>query len=141
MEKENKIRSPDLKSFLDHFESNKQFTVENIQGLISDTDETTALRILARFTETLNEIKNTFDKAFISNEFSDVWMYCHKVSSSAELLGFIDFTEKAKQLGIDVKNPLLKIEQKRQNVKAFSKEAENLRAKILSSFLGIKHYR
>jgi HPt (histidine-containing phosphotransfer) domain-containing protein len=125
IDKEKKIRSSDLKSFIDQFENNKQFTVENIEGLISDTDETTALRILARFTETLSEIKNTFDKALISNEFSEVWMYCHKVSSSAELLGFIDFTEKAKQLGIEVKNPLLDVEQKQKNVKTFSEDAEN----------------
>lgn len=136
----NQIKSSDLKTFLKNFLRDSDFNSDNFMNLVSDTDENTALRILARFTESLNDIKNIFNQSLTTHDFEPVWMSCHKVSSSAELLGFIDFSNEARRLGLIIKDVNSDKEYILLNVKNLSLNAELLRAKILEACSYIKHY-
>lgn len=141
MNNEKQLKSLDLRSFLKDFEGNVSFTIVNFLTLITDTDETSALIILARFSETLSEIKQTLHQALNNDDFGAAWEYCHKVSSYAELLGFISFSNKAKQLGLDIKNVSLENEKKSMSMQQLIDESQNLRNKIEASCQRIKHYR
>lgn len=134
-------RPSDLQLFLNGFNGDSQLTQESIQTLVSDTDETTALRILARFTETLDEIKKVFELSTQTEQMDPVWMLCHKVSSSAELLGFVDFSNKARQLGKEIKDSNISTASKIANIKVFTSQAEAIANKIRSSCQRLKHYR
>lgn len=134
------IKSRDVQAFLREFIGESEFTNDNFMSLVLETDETTALRILARFSETLNELKDHLELT-LHHDVETIWMFCHKISSSAELLGFVDFSNKAKIVGTNIKDVSLDMKQKTYLIQIFSIEAENLRIKILSSCPEIKYYR
>lgn len=131
----------DLQLLLNGFNGDSQLTQESILTLVSETDETTALRIIARFVETLDEIKKVFELSALSEKWDPVWMLCHKVSSSAELLGFMDFSHNARLLGKEIKDSQLPINGKIESSKAFALKAEAIALKIRTHCQRLKHYR
>ncbi len=134
-------QTSDLQLFLNGFKNDPCLVQDNIQTLVGDTDETTALRILARFVETLDEIKKVFETSVKAAQFESVWMLCHKVSSSSELLGFVDFSNHARRLEKEIKDAKVISKTKAESSLVFASEAEALAAKIRSCCLRLTHYR
>lgn len=107
--------------------------------LIEDTGPVVALRILARFEvgvqESLAAIKNG-----ITQENSDsIWQACHKMTGSAELIGFKEFGAKSRKLNRDVK-ALPDIQAHLDELTHYLHEGEALLVHIQESFPQFKNY-
>ncbi len=118
---------------LPHFDS-AAFT-----QLIEDTGPVVALRILARFEvgvqESLAAIKNG-----MTQENSDlIWQACHKMTGSAELIGFKEFGAQSRKLNRDVK-ALPDIQTHLDELTHYLHEGKMLLAHIQESFPQFKKY-
>ena len=92
-----------LKLFIQNLDPDIEFDENKIQELCSDTDEQTVLKILARFHETLVESTEKMQGAIESVDSEVIWKIAHKISGSAELLGFTDYGQEARKLSHDLK--------------------------------------
>ncbi len=92
-----------LKSFIKNLDPDIEFDEEKIQELCSDTDEETVLKILARFHETLVDSIEKMQLAVESVDSEVIWKVAHKISGSAELLGFKVYGQEARKLSHDLK--------------------------------------
>ncbi len=92
-----------LKLFIQNLDADIEFDQEKIQELCSDTDELTVLKILARFHETLVDGLEKMQAAIESVDSVVIWKTAHKISGSAELLGFTDYGQEARKLSHDLK--------------------------------------
>lgn len=130
----------DLQLFLNGFENDPHFNKESIIKLAAEMSEVTALRVLARFIQTLGEIKRPFENALATESFDSVWMFCHKISSSAELLGFINFANHARKVEIEIRDENIETADKLASTQLFLTDSEKLRPKIIASNDQIKNY-
>ncbi|MBO9666047.1 MAG: Hpt domain-containing protein [Bdellovibrio sp.] len=92
-----------LKDVIHRLQTTPGFDVYAINHLIEDTGANTVLRILARFSVSLEESLPGFDKGGTESQTS-VWKSAHKLAGSAEMLGFKDFGQKSKHLSSVLKN-------------------------------------
>lgn len=92
-----------LKLFIENLDPDVEFDRHKIQELFSDTDEETVLKILARFHETLVDSIEKIQSAIESIDIEVIWKTTHKISGSAELLGFMEYGQEARKLSHDLK--------------------------------------
>lgn len=78
--------------------SAQEFNQEKLRQLCEDTDSETVFKILSRFNETLKESLALLEEAISNNRQETIWKVAHKISGSAELLGFVEFGIRARNL-------------------------------------------
>lgn len=106
MDTEHIFKTGDLKSFWYGFKDSSDFDQESFFQLFQDTNEDTALRILARFNVNLDESLQKISAAMVTEDCEAIWKACHKLAGSSELLGFKKFGILARELSVQVRaNP------------------------------------
>ncbi|AZZ36650.1 hypothetical protein CIK05_07560 [Bdellovibrio sp. qaytius] len=85
------------------FKKVKDFDPSGLMQLKEDTDETVAIKILARFFITLEESLNHVATSLNSGELAEVSKGSHKIAGSADLVGFSSFAQKSRKISRDVK--------------------------------------
>ncbi len=91
-----------LKLFIENLDPDVEFDRDKIQELCSDTDAETVLKILARFHQTLIDSIEKIQSATEIVDTEVVWKTAHKISGSAELLGFVEYGQEARKLSHDL---------------------------------------
>jgi len=135
-----RISNHDLKLFWATFEKSGDFDQNSFLQLFNDTNDETVMKILARFHETLTTSESQIELAIEPNDVETVWKACHKVSGSAEMLGFRGYGNVARELSKQLRaNPELASHS--SDIDEFLQLTHDLRRKItlscpnLSSFL------
>lgn len=85
------------------FKKVKDFDPSGLVQLKEDTDESVAIKILARFFITLEESLNHVATSLNSGELAEVSKGSHKIAGSADLVGFAVFAQKSRKISRDVK--------------------------------------
>lgn len=85
------------------FKKIKDFDASGLLQLKEDTDETVAIKILARFFITLEESLNHVAVSLNNGELAEVSKGSHKIAGSADLVGFSIFAQKSRKISRDVK--------------------------------------
>ncbi len=107
--------------------------------LIEDTGTLVVLRILARFEVGIKEGLRSIQEGIEQENCDPIWQACHKLTGSAELIGFKDFGAKSRRLNSDVK-ALPDVSTHLEDLKLFLKEGKDLSDKIATSFPQLKKY-
>ncbi len=74
------------------------FNFEGLAALVEDTNDETALKIIARFRTTLEAGLRELDAAVASRSGEVFWKVAHRFAGTAELIGFEDFGRGSKEL-------------------------------------------
>lgn len=85
------------------FKKIKDFDASGLLQLKEDTDETVAIKILARFFITLEESLNHVAVSLNNGELAEVSKGSHKIAGSADLVGFSIFAQKSRKISRDLK--------------------------------------
>ncbi|MFN3454338.1 MAG: hypothetical protein ACK41T_05205 [Pseudobdellovibrio sp.] len=132
----------DLKTFDGVSDSLKDYTsfeADCLQQLKDDTDETVALKILARFYVTLEESLNLLVSDLKDNHYEGIGKSSHKIAGSADLVGFKDYAKKSRKLSHEVKDSS-KREKLHQEVAMYLKEGKEILEVIKKSFPALQKY-
>lgn len=92
-----------FQEILTKFKTVKNFDPHGLMQLKEDTDETVALKILARFFITLEESLAHVATSLNSGELIEVSKGSHKIAGSADLVGFASFARRSRKISRDVK--------------------------------------
>jgi len=107
--------------------------------LIEDTGPHVALRILARFELGVQECITAIQNGIAQENSDAIWQACHKITGSAELIGFKKFGDKSRKLNRDVK-VLPDIQTHLEELTQYLREGEILADHIKISFPQFKDY-
>lgn len=135
---QNKYNSK-LKSFIENLDPDVEFEQDKIQELCSDTDEETVLKILARFHETLVDSIEKIQSAIEIADLEMIWKTAHKISGSAELLGFVVYGQEARDLSHDLRAHT-DFSQNGQRINNFLNRTKILKLKIMKSMPALNDF-
>jgi HPt (histidine-containing phosphotransfer) domain-containing protein len=107
--------------------------------LLEDTTASTVLRILARFSVSLNEAIPALERGSNSGESEVVWKAAHKLAGSAEMLGFKDFGKRSKDLSWQLKQ-VDHIGDSGEEVSIYIAQARQLSLHLANAFPNLKNY-
>lgn len=107
--------------------------------LIEDTGPVVVLRILARFEVGIQESIHAIQTGIAQENSDTIWQACHKMTGSAELIGFKDFGAKSRKLNRDVK-ALPDIQAHLEDLTHYLHDGEVLAGHIKESFPHFKNY-
>lgn len=107
--------------------------------LIEDTGPIVVLRILARFEMGIQESITAIQNGIAQENSDSIWQACHKMTGSAELIGFKDFGAKSRKLNRDVK-ALPDIQAHLDELTHYLRDGEELAEHIKHSFPQFKNY-
>jgi HPt (histidine-containing phosphotransfer) domain-containing protein len=107
--------------------------------LIEDTGPVVAMRILARFEVGAQESLAAIQKGIAQENSDSIWQACHKLTGSAELIGFKEFGAKSRRLNRDMK-ALPDIQTHLEELTHYLRDGEALLAHIQESFPQFKDY-
>lgn len=93
----------ELKQVVEHLKGLPGFDSYALNHLLEDTASNTVLRILARFSVTLEESLPLLEKGPEIEDSTLIWKAAHKIAGSAEMLGFKEFGQKSKRLSSNLK--------------------------------------
>ena len=96
-------RTMEFQDILVKFKQVKNFDPDGLLQLKEDTDESVAIKILARFFITLEESLNLVAASLKNGELNEIFKGSHKIAGSADLVGFSSFAKKSRQISSDVK--------------------------------------
>ncbi|MFM6927703.1 MAG: Hpt domain-containing protein [Bdellovibrio sp.] len=88
----------ELNQVVEHLKGLPGFDTYALHHLLEDTAANTVLRILARFSVTLEESLFLLEKGAEIEDQTLIWKAAHKIAGSAEMLGFKEFGQKSKRL-------------------------------------------
>ncbi len=112
--------------FWQFFKKNEGFEPDFFLQLVEDTGEETTLKIIARFTETLKEAEIQVMHGRMADDPEAIWRAAHKISGSANLIGFKQLGVFARDLSHQIKaNP---------DLSSYSTEIDSL-LKIIQSLI------
>jgi HPt (histidine-containing phosphotransfer) domain-containing protein len=80
------------------------FDLKIFERLREDTDENVALRILTRFTVTLNECLQEIKSCQNDSDPERIWKALHKIAGSAELIGLSKLGQESRHLSYLIRN-------------------------------------
>lgn len=135
---QNKYNSK-LKLFIENLDSDVELDREKIYELCSDTDEETVLKILARFHETLVDSIEKIQSAIDIADIEVIWKTAHKISGSAELLGFVEYGQEVRQLS-HVLRAHTDFSQNSQRINNFLNRTKILKLKIMKSMPALNDF-
>lgn len=93
----------EFQDILVKFKQVKNFDPNGLVQLKEDTDESVAIKILARFFITLEESLNLVASSLNNGELDEIYKGSHKIAGSADLVGFSRYAQKSRQISRDVK--------------------------------------
>ena len=93
----------ELKQVVEQLKGLPGFDSYALNHLLEDTAANTVLRILARFSVTLEESLPLFEKGAEIEDSTLIWKAAHKLAGSAEMLGFKEFGQKSKRFSSHLK--------------------------------------
>ena len=128
-----------LKLFIENLDPDVEFDHDKIQELYADTDEETVLKILARFHETLVDSIAKLQIAIDSADIETIWKVSHKISGSAELLGFVEYGQEARKLSHDLRSNT-DFSQNRTRANDFLNRTKILKLKIMKSIPALNDF-
>lgn len=109
------------------------------QHLLEDTAPVVVLKILARFNVSLRDAMSVIQDGVAKNETAEIWKACHKLTGSAELLGFKEFGQRSRRLDLELKT-MPQMDLHTQEIHEYLQQAEALSQRISTSFPQIKNY-
>lgn len=107
--------------------------------LVEETDQEVALKILARFWVTLQESMELIHEGIRQDNGELIWKACHKVTGSAELVGFHKFGMQSRSLNATLK-AMNAPDAHIGEINEYLKTGEQIVRMIESSFSDIKLY-
>ncbi len=134
------IKSIELQNFLISNLASQGFRPEIFLKLIEDTDENTGLRILARFNETVIETEALVKNAIQEKDRKTIWSVCHKIGSTAQLLGFVTLAKVSKKIGAEIKEGDFEGVDLSQQLKHLLSALEEIQYRIKKCCPSIKNY-
>lgn len=111
-----------LDSFLKAFANDERFSPVNVEHLVRDTSAEVALKIINQFRITLENSINKIDEHLPGSNQEEIVRTCHKLASSAELVGFMKLGEdcravmKGAKTGENVSPTVLKIRSRAEEI-------------------------
>ena len=133
------VIDPNLRAFSEHFASGPGYERDILSNLLEDTNEDTVLRILAHFNENLKEGCQKINEATSAENCETVWKTAHKIAGSAELLGFRDYANRARELSRLVRaNPVF--DSHIEEITKFLKSTTELTAEISATCPGLNSF-
>lgn len=122
-----------LQIFLESFGSKDLFDSSIFSNLLEDTNEETVVRILAHFSENLRDAELKIRESLNQEDCEEVWKVAHKVSGSAELLGFKMYADKSRELSRQIRaNPVFTAHE--TQVQDYLEQTSVLLQEIMSAF-------
>ena len=115
------------------------FDSQAFNNLLSDTSQAVTLRILARFQVSIEDAIKTIEKGLNENTSEEIWKACHKLTGSADLLGFKSFGEHSRTLDVKLKNTNA-LAESRTDVVKFIEAARAVSFAISASSPQLKNY-
>lgn len=115
------------------------FDKEAFLRLTEDTDQTVILKILARFWVTLRESLDQIEEGLKEDKGEIIARACHKVSGSAELVGFKQYGNQSRSLNMSLKtmtDPQIHVGE----IQSYVEEGRSLLQHIESVFPNLKSY-
>lgn len=110
-----------------------------LDRLVEDTDQEVALKILARFWVTLQESMELIHEGVRQDNGELIWKACHKVTGSAELVGFKKFGAQSRSLNATLK-AMNEPDAHLPEINDYLKMGEQIVTTIESGFANIKQY-
>lgn len=92
------IQNIKLKQFLIHFFQRTDFDKTLFLELCADTDEKTAIKMLAHFNENLKDCVEKLSQSLIEKNADMAIKAIHKITGSSELLGFKFYADRSREL-------------------------------------------
>ncbi len=93
-----KLQNDELRVFLIHFKTLKEFNYEVFLNLYQDTNEDTVMRMLAHFEQNLRATEDQLKLGISESEAERVWKAAHKMAGTSELLGFTVYAKSSRNL-------------------------------------------
>lgn len=130
-----------FQDILKKFKSVKDFDPKGLMQLKEDTDETVALKILARFFVTLEDSLNHVATSLNSGELIEVSKGSHKIAGSADLVGFSTFASRSRKISRDVKGtPEMSSADLHHEVVDYLKDGKTMLGQMKQNFPDYKTY-
>jgi HPt (histidine-containing phosphotransfer) domain-containing protein len=129
----------DLDNFLTAMGARPEFTSASFQQLIEDTSEDVAIRMLARFHQTLGESISFIRDGLAKHHCETIWRASHKVAGTAELLGLRELGKASKSLTQSLR-ALTEIEAHTDEIRNYLKSCEDIHNAILQSCPNLSYY-
>ncbi|WP_413580393.1 Hpt domain-containing protein [Bdellovibrio sp. HCB288] len=129
----------DLVGVSRQLKSLRGFDSHAFNHLLEDTTPNTVLRILARFSVSLNECIPVLEQGATTGDAEAVWKAAHKLAGSAEMLGFKDFGRNSKELSWQLKQSA-HIGASQEEVNFYLMQARELAKHLTDVFPNQKHY-
>lgn len=124
---------------LNKMRSEVDFEEDRFKQLCDDTSSETVLKIMAHFYETLKISAFSIEEAISSSHMETIEKAAHKISGSAELLGFVNYGTSAREL-----SHLLRTQQNssilNDQIVSFLKRTYGIQKSILEAFPNINQY-
>ncbi|MNT49422.1 hypothetical protein D3C72_1862730 [compost metagenome] len=73
------------------------------------------------------------------NETTEIWKVCHKLTGSAELLGFKDFGQRSRRLDLELKT-MPQMDLHTAEIHEYLQQAEALSQRISNGFPHLQNY-
>ena len=128
-----------LHSFLESFEAKEFFDRDIFANLVEDTNEETVVRILAHFSENLRDGVAKIEESLGTETCEEVWKVSHKISGSAELLGFKPYADRSRDLSRQIRaNPVFEVHE--AQIRGYLKETADLLREITTAFPTLKAF-
>lgn len=126
---------------LTKFKTVKDFDPKGLIQLKEDTDETVALKILARFFITLEESLSHVASSLNHGELAEVSKGSHKIAGSADLVGFSTFASRSRKISRDVKGtPEMSSADLHHEVVEYLADGKNMLGQMKQVFSDYKKY-
>lgn len=129
----------DYSHTLNELKKNSNFDSFAFQQLSEDTNPEVALKILARFWVTLKESLSAIEKHIQNNDTEGVRKACHKVTGSAELIGFKAYGQDSRSLNTELQKTT-EIHSHLDDIHNYLEDGKQLMEQIQTSFTKIQNY-
>lgn len=94
----------DFAMVVNNFKEFKDFDIDSMLQLQQDTNQMVTLKILARFSITLEESLDLIEQNLKAENFEEVGKGCHKIAGSSDLIGFKKYSQKSRKISTGVKS-------------------------------------
>lgn len=129
----------DYSHTLNELKKSSTFDSSAFQQLSEDTNHEVALKILARFWVTLKESLNAIEEHIKSNNTEGVRKACHKVTGSAELIGFKTYGQDSRSLNTELQKTT-ELHSHLDDIQNYLDDGKQLVEQIQTSFTKIQNY-
>jgi hypothetical protein len=139
MERALKSHMSNFDDILHRFKKIKDFNSDGLVQLKEDTDESVAIKILARFFITLEESLDLVSVSLKNHLLGDVSKGSHKIAGSADLVGFSTFAQKSRKISRDLKSAPIETAEIHLEVVEYLNEGQQMLKQMKEAFPDYKN--